>query len=90
MKSKKYNVSIGLFSLLLSIPAPTLIHEHFNNLITNNTITVLQSTFQGFEAQMMLIMMIIASIGLFAVALYELGGSLITLGNNPSSRLLDE
>ncbi|MEE9352114.1 MAG: hypothetical protein V3U78_07630 [Thiotrichaceae bacterium] len=90
MNNKKHNVAIGLASLLVSIPAPTFIHKHFNTLIAEDSVSILGSVVYGFEAQMLLIMMIATSIGLFAIALYELGGYLITMGNyQDTSRLLD-
>ncbi len=91
MNNKKHNVGIGLSSLLIAIPAPTLIHQHFNSLIANDSINILQSVFHGFEAQMLLIMMITACIGLFAIALYELGGYLTAMGDfKSSSELMDQ
>ncbi|MEE9302403.1 MAG: hypothetical protein V3U84_01325 [Thiotrichaceae bacterium] len=86
MNHKKYNVAIGLSSLMIAIPAPTLIHEHFNDLITKGSINILQSVFHGSEAQMLLIMMTTACIGLFAIALYELGGYLTSMGNNQTQQ----
>jgi hypothetical protein len=90
MNNKKHNVAIGLASLLVSIPSPTFIHKHFNTLIAQDSINIFESVLYGFEAQMLLIMMIATSIGLFAIALYELGGYLTTMGSyQDTSRLLD-
>lgn len=77
MYKKDYHVGIGLTGLLLSIPVPTLIHGYFNNIITNDSINLLQMDFQGFEAQILLILMIATGISLFAITAYSLGGYLI-------------
>jgi len=89
MYHKKYNLVIGMASLLMSIPSPTLLHEHFNSLLTNNSISILHTSFHGFEAQMLLIMMTVASIGLFAVAIRRLGSYIMSLGSYQISNRLD-
>ena len=86
MKQQKYNLVLGMTSLLMSIPAPTLIHEQFNSLIAHDSIQLLQSVFHGFEAQMLLLIMTIASIGLFAVAIHRLGGYIMSLGSYQTSK----
>ena len=84
INKNNYNVGIGLASLLLSIPAPTLIHENFTSLITNGSINLLSINFHGFEAQILLILLIVTGIGLFSTSILVLGGYLIKLGNHNS------
>ncbi len=75
---------MGLTSLLLSIPAPTLIHENMTNLITKDSISLLNVDFHGFEAHMLLILMIVTGIALFSTTIYVLGGYLVKLGDHNS------
>ena len=84
INKNNYHVGIGLTSLLLSIPAPTLIHENFTSLIANGSINFLSIDFHGFEAQMLLILMIVTGIALFSTSIFVLGGYLIKLGNHNS------
>lgn len=79
-----YRLGMGLTSLLLSIPAPTLIHENFTDLIAKDSISLLNIDFHGFEAQMLLILMIVTGIALFSTSIYVLGGYLVKLGDHNS------
>ncbi len=84
MKNNTANVGLGLISLFVSIPAPTVIHGQFNQLVSEGYIILLQTYFQGIEAQLLLILMSIANLGLFAIAVYALGRYLTELMENSS------
>lgn len=69
-----YRMAFGLASLLLLIPAPTLIYQYFIKLAESGSISILDFSLYGFQAQFMLIILAITSAGLFAMSLRELGG----------------
>jgi len=79
MKNNNYTVGLGLASLFLSIPTPTLIYEQFRHLLNNGCATFLQINFHGAEAHLLLTLMTAANIGLFVIAVYTLGKYLMNL-----------
>lgn len=70
---KNYRIGFGLSSLLLFIPAPTLIYQYFKALAESGSIHILDIDLYGFQAQLTLVTMFIISVSLFIVSLRELG-----------------
>jgi membrane protein insertase Oxa1/YidC/SpoIIIJ len=73
---KNYNPLLGLVSLLLFIPIPTLIFNVFKTLSENGVINLLAMHLSGAQAQMLLFTLLLAGIALMSLSLRELGGVL--------------
>jgi len=74
---KNNNLPLGLASLFLFIPAPTLIFNSFKHLDEKGYIRVFDSSVSGISADLLLMVMIAVSISLFIFSLRELGNSFI-------------
>jgi len=73
---KNHNALLGLSSLLLFIPAPTLIFSYSRSLAENGIINFLDMTLAGSQAQLLLFTLSLIGISLLAISLRELGGIL--------------
>ena len=74
-----YNAPLGISSLLLFIPAPTLVYHYSKSLTESGVIHFLELNLVGAQAQLLLFTLSIAGLGLLSLSLRELGG---TLKNN--------
>lgn len=79
MQNNNHHVGLGLTSLFLSIPTPTIILEAARNLGNEGYFSFLNTTFQGLDAQLLLLLMITANITLFCIAVFTLGKYLTDL-----------
>ena len=71
---KNHNALLGLSSLLLFIPAPTLIFNYSKSLSENGAIKFLDMNVVGSQAQLLLFTLTLMGLGLLSVSLRELGG----------------
>ena len=69
-----YNSPLGLSSLHLFIPAPTLIIHHSKSLTQNGAINLLEMNLVGAQAQLLLFTLTLVGLGLLSLSLRELGG----------------
>lgn len=80
----KNKISIGLTCLFVGIPLPTFIHSAFSTLQKTNSFSVFDTFYAyGTGGYIVLALLAFINIGLFIVAIKELGGLMIS--NSTSS-----
>ena len=71
---KNYNLLLGLASLLLFIPIPTVFFNSYKMLSENGAVNILVLHLSGTQAQVLLLTLLLVGIGLMTLSLRELGG----------------